>query len=263
MVKSLSHAAGPLLALVASLAATAPVAAPAQTASTASGQVLQVNTGRGRLVTLSRPMSDLFIADDTVADVQVRSPTQLYVFGKKSGETTLSATNKAGQVVYATTVRVGQNLDSIGQMLALAMPDAKITATPMNGLVLLTGAVAQPDDAAEAERLVQAFVGDGTKVLSRSGPATPLQVNLVVRIAEVSRSFSKNIGSISHSRRTGGFSSELGAGVPSRRSSSAGRPARHRPDRDRCLPPISPRACRGSSLGQESRLALRGRRSAA
>ena len=156
--------------------------------------MFQVNTGRGRLVTLTRPMSDVFIADDKIADVQVRSPTQLYIFGKAAGETTISATNKAGAVVYAATVRVGNNFDSIQQMLNLAMPDAHIVATPMNGLVLLTGTVKAPEDGAEATRLVQAYVGDSTKVLSRLGTATPLQVNLQVRIAEVSRSFVKNIG---------------------------------------------------------------------
>jgi pilus assembly protein CpaC len=74
------------------------------------------------------------------------------------------------------------------------MPDAKIVATPMNGMMLLTGTVAAPADAAEAERLVQLFVGEGTKVLSRLRTATPMQVNLQVRFAEVSRGFSKNIG---------------------------------------------------------------------
>ncbi len=206
MRNSLSFAMLPMLALAASIAAT-PAAAPAQVAASTPGTpVLQINTGRGRLVTLPRPMSDLFIADDTVADVQVRSPTQLYVFGKKTGETTLSATSKGGQVVYATTVRVGTNLDSIGQMLVMAMPESRIVATPMNGLVLLTGAVAQPEDAAEAERLVQAYVGDSIKVLSRLKTATPLQVNLQVRIAEVSRSFVKNIGTnIASLDQTGGF----------------------------------------------------------
>ncbi|WP_174279456.1 type II and III secretion system protein family protein, partial [Sphingomonas bacterium] len=186
----------------------APRAAPAPQAirvGPATAPVLQVNTGRGRLVTLTRPMSDLFISDDQVADVQVRSPTQLYIFGKKTGETTISATTKGGAVAYSATVRVGNNLDSIGQMLALAMPEARITATPMNGLVLLTGAVAQPEDAAEAERLVQAYVGDGTKVLSRLKAATPLQVNLQVRIAEVSRSFAKNIGANLTNRDSGNF----------------------------------------------------------
>ena len=196
-----------LVALAASLAAV-PAAAPAQVAiaSSSTGAVLQVNTGRGRLVTLSRPMSDLFIADDSIADVQVRSPTQLYVFGKKAGETTISATGRGGNVIYGATIRVGNNLDSIGTMLGLAMPEAKIVATPMNGLVLLTGTVAAPEDAAEAERLVQAFVGDGSKVLSRLKTATPLQVNLQVRIAEVSRSFVKNIGvNLASLDQTGGF----------------------------------------------------------
>jgi pilus assembly protein CpaC len=63
----------------------------------------------------------------------------------------------------------------------------------MNGFVLLTGTVQSPDDAAEAERLVEAFVGDKTKVLSRLRTATPLQVNLQVRIAEVNRSLVKEI----------------------------------------------------------------------
>ena len=211
MRTSLSLIALPLLALGSALAV--PTSAPAQTAGSASSPVLQVNTGRGRLITLARPMSDLFIADDSVADVQVRSPTQLYIFGKKMGETTISATTRGGQVAYSATVRVGNNFDSIGTMLTLAMPDAKVVATPMNGLVLLTGTVAGPEDAAEAERLVQAFVGDSVKVLSRLRTATPLQVNLQVRIAEVSRSFVKDVGVNLTSRdSTGGFTFGVGAG---------------------------------------------------
>jgi pilus assembly protein CpaC len=201
----------PLAAIIAAatLAGTAPggqAIAQSGRASATAPTLVQVSTGRGRLITLSRPMSDLFVANDAVADVQVRSPTQLYVFGKKTGETTVSATTKGGQVVFAATVRVGDNYDSIQGMLGLAMPEAKIRATPMNGLVLLTGTVAAPEDAAEAERLVQAFVGDQTKVLSRLKTATPLQVNLQVRIAEVSRSFVKNIGVNTASfDGTGGF----------------------------------------------------------
>ena len=68
------------------------------------------------------------------------------------------------------------------------MPEADIEATPLSGTVLLTGTVAQPEDAEEAERLVQAFVGDGTQVISRLRTATPQQVMLQVKIAEVSRS---------------------------------------------------------------------------
>lgn len=207
---------GGTLAAVAVLAmpgATLPAPVLAQTVHAAPRDMVQIATGRGRLITLNAPMSDIFVADSEIADVQVRSPTQLWVFGKKAGETTVYATTKTGKVIYSSTVRVGNNFDSVQGMLETAMPESNITATTMNGFVLLTGTVAAPQDAAEAERLAQAFVGDETKVLSRLKTATPLQVNLQVRISEVSRSFVKNIGSnFTTLDGSGGFKFGIGSG---------------------------------------------------
>lgn len=202
------------MAAMVSMIATVPLPALAQTVQAAPRDTVQIATGRGRLVTLNAPMSDIFVADPSIADVQVRSPTQLWVFGKKAGETTVYATTKAGRVIYSATVRIGNNFDSVQSMLGIAMPEAQITATPMNGLVLLTGTVAAPEDAAEAQRLVQAFVGQETQVLSRLKTATPLQVNLQVRFAEVSRSFVKNIGvNLATRDTTGGFQFGLSSGT--------------------------------------------------
>ncbi|MFM6854264.1 MAG: type II and III secretion system protein family protein, partial [Sphingopyxis sp.] len=80
-----------------------------------------------------------------------------------------------------------------------------------NGFVLLTGTVAAPEDSAEAERLVTAFVGEGTRVISRLQTATPLQVNLQVRIAEVNRSIVKQIGGNLLTRDTDGNGILFGA----------------------------------------------------
>lgn len=190
-------------------------AANAQSASMRPAETLVLSIGRGQLIQLPGTMTDLFVADTAVADVQVKSSRQLYVFGKAGGETTLYASNAAGQVVYSATVRVGSNLDTVDQMLTLAMPDAKVQVSTLNGVVLLTGTVGAPVDSAEAERLVQAFVGDGVKVISRLQTATPMQVNLQVRIAEVSRSLVKEIGANLLTRDlTGGFN--VGVGRASR-----------------------------------------------
>jgi len=181
------------IGLVAATLITAPAhQALAQAVQNASSSV-DLSVGRGRLISLPAAMTDVFVANDEVADVQVRSSRQLYIFGKKPGETSIYATDASGRVVYSTVARVGNNIETIDQMLSLAMPEATISANTMNGFVLLTGTVQSPDDAAEAERLVQAFVGDQTKVLSRLRTATPLQVNLQVRIAEVNRSLVKEI----------------------------------------------------------------------
>jgi pilus assembly protein CpaC len=184
-----------LAALAISLGtAAAPAPALAQSAAAQPSETLNLSQGTGALVRLSEPMTDVFVANDGIADVQVRSANQLYVFGKTSGETTVYATSKSGRVVYAANIRVGNNISSVGEMLQLAMPEANIQATPMNNLVLLTGTVASPTDVEEAQRLVQAYVGEGAQVVSRIRSATPLQVTLRVRIAEVSRSLLKQIG---------------------------------------------------------------------
>jgi pilus assembly protein CpaC len=167
---------------------------------------ITLSVGRGQLITLPSAMSDVFVSNDSVADVQVRSANQIYVFAKAAGESTVYATSKSGAVVYSANVHAGQNVGSIDQMLRLAMPNDSVTATPMNGMVLLTGTVATPEDGAQAEQLVQAYVGDKIKVISRLRMATPLQVNLQVKIAEVSRSLVKEIGSNLMTRdKTGGF----------------------------------------------------------
>lgn len=197
----------------------APVAAPA------SGQVITLSTGRGQLISLSRPMSDLFVADPGIADVQVRSPTKLYVFGKGAGETTISATAKDGSVVFSATARVGTNMDGIGQMLKIAMPDAQIVATPMNGIVVLTGTVAAPDDIEEANRLVTSFVGKDVQVVSRLKTATPMQVMLRVRFSEVNRDYAKNVGMNLLTRdSSGGFGFGVSQGAAGSISTVAGIP---------------------------------------
>jgi len=204
--------AGALAVALAAAATPSPVAAQPSGASAPANDVT-LSIGEGRMVRLNGTMTDLFVANDAVADVQVRSPTQLYIFGKAAGNTTVYATDRAGRVVYSANVRVGQNLASVDQLVRTAMPDADIQATPLNGTVLLTGTVRQPADAEEAQRIVQAFVGTDTQVISRLRTATPQQVMLQVRIAEVSRSLVREIGANLLSRDTsGGFLFGIGQG---------------------------------------------------
>jgi pilus assembly protein CpaC len=203
--------------IAASLGAAAPTPALAQPVGASKPSTdVALSAGTGRLVQLNGAMSDLFVANDGIADVQVRSSNQIYIFGKSAGETTVYATNKAGRVLYSANVRVGTNIGSIDEMLALAMPDARIQATPMNGMVLLTGTVATPQDVEEANRLVQAFVGNGSQVISRVKTATPLQVMLKVKIAEVNRSLLRNVGAnlLAKDAGGGGFLFGLGRGNP-------------------------------------------------
>jgi len=177
--------------------------------------VLLMSVGSSRVVNLTANMSDVIIADPNIVDVHVRSQRQLYLIAKGPGQTDITVTTEGGKPIYRATVRVGTNLTSIDQMLKLAMPEADITVSTLNGMTLLTGTIASPEDAAEAERLVAAFVGKTATVVSRLRTATPLTVNLQVRIAEVNKNVTKSLGfNILTRDTTGGFSFGIGQGSP-------------------------------------------------
>ena len=190
-----ARVARPVIALgIAAAAVMAPAVAVNAEPSTMQDNAILMSAGGSRVVNLSAPMSDVVIANPEVVDVHVRSQNQLYLIAKKAGETTVFATGKNGKVLFSGTVRVGNNLTSIDDMLRLAMPEADIAVNKMNGMILLTGTIKAPEDAAEAERLAQAFVGKDVTVVSRLRMATPLQVMLQVKIAEVNRDLGHKIG---------------------------------------------------------------------
>ncbi|BBD96843.1 secretion system protein [Sphingobium amiense] len=187
--------AAPAVALGLAVAAiAAPTSALNAAPAAEQDNAILMSAGGSRVVNLSAPMSDVVIGNPEVADAYVRSQNQLYIIAKKPGESTIFVTAKNGKVLFSGTVRVGNNLTSIDDMLRLAMPDASIAVNKMNGMVLLTGTIKAPEDAAEAERLTQAFVGKDVTVVSRLRMATPLQVMLQVKIAEVSKDVGHKIG---------------------------------------------------------------------
>jgi pilus assembly protein CpaC len=202
--------------------AAATAAKPARVAQLPSGtqrpssEVL-LSVGQGQLVTLPQGVANVWTSNEKVADVYVSNPRQIHLFGKENGEATVFATTASGQVVYATNVRVNQNITSLDKMMRLAFPNADVTVTTAGQLAVITGIIGSPEDSAAAERLVLTALNPGVNVgdanaqlkmgvINRLKMATPLQVNLQVRIAEVSRDLVKEIGVNLLTRdQTGGF----------------------------------------------------------
>jgi pilus assembly protein CpaC len=200
-------------ALVATLATTALTNTAHAAPTSNSDRITVLSTGDVQQVNLPSAITDVIVSNPDVVSVDVRSSKQIFIFGKAAGETTVFANDASGRTVYKKSFRVGNNFSSIDDMLKLAMPDSDINVTTMNGTVLLTGTVDQPEDIEEAERLASAFA-PGSKVISRLKNATPLQVNLRVRFAEVTRSLAKDISSALNYNKgttdTGGFSFSKG-----------------------------------------------------
>jgi len=194
---------GTALALATSVTALGSAAQAAQPTGTykPSARVL-LSVGEGQMINLPRSAANVWTSNPEVADVFVSSPRQMSLFGKGFGEATIIATASDGSVVYGANVHVSENVTSINEALRRAMPDANITVTTVGQMAVLNGTVASPDDATQAESLVRSLLnpgvkpGDALKIMpvNRLKTATPLQVTLKVRVAEVNRSVLKQFG---------------------------------------------------------------------
>ncbi len=211
-------------------AAVAPTPALAQPRAYTSGTYRPTNQvslslGEGQMINLPRNVASVWTSNPKVADVYVNSPRQINVFGKDNGEATVIATAADGSVVYGAQVRVSQNLPSINEVMRTAMPESDIRVVNVGQTAVLMGTVASPEDAAFAERIATAELNPGVDmskegamckicVFNRLRVATPLQVTLKVRIAEVNRTLIKQVGvNLFSSDPTSGFKFGIGQGT--------------------------------------------------
>jgi pilus assembly protein CpaC len=154
---------------------------------------VQIDVSGGALIRSEEDVGTAFVADPSIADIQAPGPAGLFLFGKKPGRTTLFLLDKQGapMAAYRVDVRYPEGeLDA--QIQADSGGGARLSYTP-NGAVLK----GQVPDAQTADRLMQtavATLGAGLSVVNQLRVAGPAQVNLRVRVAEVSRSVSRQLG---------------------------------------------------------------------
>lgn len=161
-------------------------------ATQAAGMRIEVN--KGRLVRLDQPAASVFLADPAIADIQIKSPTLVYVFAKKAGETSLYAVDQNDELLANFRVSVTHNLSSLEQALRDYMPDTYIKASTLGDAVVLTGVVRSAQQAEDARSMAARLSGGDANVINRLAVKGPNQINLRVRIAEVSRNTIKQLG---------------------------------------------------------------------
>lgn len=163
-------------------------------AAGASAQEIALELNKGDLVRLPEPAAAVFIANPAIADIQVMAPSLVYVFGLGVGETSLFAIGENDEVLVDRPIVVTHNLDSLQGEIEALLPEAAISARSVQGGILLTGQVASAADAEDARRLAAQFIGEGADIINRLTVNAPSQIQLRVRVAEVSRTVSKQFG---------------------------------------------------------------------
>lgn len=155
---------------------------------------LEIEVNKGVLVRLPKPASAVFVANPGFADIAVKSPTLVYVMGKRTGVTTLFAVDDKDGVLADVTLVVTHNLTDIRSSISTLLPNTQVEARSVPGGLLLSGLVNSPREAEEAQRIGARFLAENEALINQVLVVGPNQVNLRVRIAEVSRNVLKRLG---------------------------------------------------------------------
>ena len=191
-----------LTLLIGVAAATAISLATAQAASErntvqivpTATKLIQIDASKGQLIRLPRAANAVFVADTRVADVNVRSPRLIYLFGKVPGETTLYAVDARDHVIVAQRVIISPNTQRVRDLYRQLQPNAPVRVEAVGNRLVLTGTVASADVANEFASIAESVAGGPKNVVNRIRVSAPTQVNIRVKFAEVSRSINKRIG---------------------------------------------------------------------
>jgi pilus assembly protein CpaC len=154
--------------------------------------IIQIDVAGGAFLKFADDVGTVFVADPSIADMQAPSPASIFLFGKKAGRTSLFVLRRDGTPLLSYTVDVHYPAAELQQLLNAEAGGSAHLAYVGEGAVL-TGTV---PDAATADRIVQTAQRTlgGVPVVNHLQVTGPVQVNLRVRVAEVDRTVSRQLG---------------------------------------------------------------------
>jgi pilus assembly protein CpaC len=176
----------------------AAISAPGpQSASIPAQNTITVDAGSGRVVQLSAGAASVFAAEPKIAEVRPASATSLFIFGVSPGRTTVAALDASGKPIAQYEVVVRPSSYGAGEAeaaVARVLPGASIHVETMQNGLTITGTVKSPADSDRVTQIVRGYLPSGQTVDNRLSVASSIQVNLRVRIAEMSRNLIRQLG---------------------------------------------------------------------
>jgi pilus assembly protein CpaC len=158
---------------------------------------ISIDAGTGRLIQLTQGAASVFAAEPKIAEVRPASATSLFIFGVSPGHTTVAALDASGKPIAQYDVMVQPSRYGASEAeatIARALTGASVHVDTQQNSLTITGSVKTPSDADRVMQIVRGFAPGGQSVDNRLSVAGAVQVNLRVRIAEMSRNLIRQLG---------------------------------------------------------------------
>lgn len=162
--------------------------------SVAVHRQIRLERGKAAIVELPRDARDILVSDPAVAEARIRTPRQIYIIGSAIGATNMIFLDERGAQILNLELLV--QLDEKGATAALErhFPDSKLRVEALNNNLAISGRVPNAAASDKAQAIVRRFVDDDKSVVNLLAVEGDDQVLLKVRVAEMQRNITKQLG---------------------------------------------------------------------
>ncbi len=191
-----------------------------------AASALDVTINEAKMIRLPEKAKSIFISSTHIADYQTLTNTKVMVFGKRAGSATITVLNEQERVIYTNKIRVTHNSREFNDLVKNKFPEASVNAESLGGKLWLKGQVPSPMMAHNIVSLAKGYLSpivdqtqqqESSNTQNNAGSSNtttkdqpmqsnedelinqlvvtmPNQVNIRVKIAEVSRNVSNKLG---------------------------------------------------------------------
>ncbi|MGI9874374.1 type II and III secretion system protein family protein [Vibrio chagasii] len=191
-----------------------------------AASALDVTINEAKMIRLPEKAKSIFISSTHIADYQTLTNTKVMVFGKRAGSATITVLNEQERVIYTNKIRVTHNSREFNELVKNKFPEASVNAESLGGKLWLKGQVPSPMMAHNIVSLAKGYLSpivdqtqqqESSTTQNNAGSSNtttkdqpmqsnedelinqlvvtmPNQVNIRVKIAEVSRNVSNKLG---------------------------------------------------------------------
>ncbi|MHC4530505.1 MAG: type II and III secretion system protein family protein [Planctomycetota bacterium] len=151
-------------------------------------QQISIVVGQSQVVQAPWPTIRVAVTDPRIANVQILTPNQVLLQGLAVGSTDLIMWNEDETEIWQVAVKVILDIESHMQKLRQLFPDCRIDLDQSGSTLIAKGTLRKTN---QAGKLREYLKKTGVEFLDMTNVAGTQQVQLQVRVAEVSRNVTK------------------------------------------------------------------------
>lgn len=172
----------------------APIKSPSNDQNNSRVETITLEHNMAELIHLGKNVSQVFVANPEIADVQLNGATEAYVFARKPGNTSVFVSDKNGKSLIKLSIRVTHNLKQLRRNLQATFPNEVVNFESTPTGIMISGTASSASVSKDIENLTSGYLTKDEKLTNAMSVSAPTQILLKVKIAEVSRSVLNQFG---------------------------------------------------------------------